>query len=42
MRRNARGASFKKVVDAGRSTVRDKATKAKRKVSSGRGDRGDR
>jgi hypothetical protein len=42
VRRNARGTSFKKVVDAGRSTTRDKRTEAKRKVPSGQGDRGDR
>jgi hypothetical protein len=42
VRRNARGTSFKKVVDAGRSITRDKQTKAKRKVPSGQGDRGDR
>jgi hypothetical protein len=42
VRRNDRGTSFKKVVDAGRSITRDKRTKAKRKVPSGQGDRGDR
>ncbi len=42
VRRNARGTSFKKVVDAGRSIARDKRTKAKQKVRSGQGDRGDR
>lgn len=42
VRRNARGTSFTKVVDAGRSITRDKRTKAKRKVPSGQGDRGDR
>ena len=42
VRRNERGTSFKKVVDAGRSIARDKRTKAKRKVPSGQGDRGDR
>ncbi len=42
VRRNARGTSFKKVVDAGKSITRDKRTKAKRKVSSGQGDKGDR
>jgi len=42
VRRNERGTSFKKVVDAGRSIARDKRTKAKRKVRSGQGDRGDR
>lgn len=42
VRRNARGTSFKKVVDAGKSITRDKRTKAKRKVRSGQGDRGDR
>lgn len=42
VRRNARGTSFKKVVDAGRSITRDKRTKAKHKVPSGQGDRGDR
>jgi hypothetical protein len=42
VRRNERGTSFKKVVDAGKSITRDKRTKAKRKVASGQGDRGDR
>lgn len=42
VRRNARGTSFKKVVDAGRSIARDRRTSAKRKVRSGQGDRGDR
>jgi hypothetical protein len=42
VRRNTRGTSFKKVVDAGKSITRDKRTKAKRKVPSGQGDRGDR
>ncbi len=42
VRRNERGTSFKKVVDAGRSIARDKRTKARRKVPSGQGDRGDR
>lgn len=42
VRRNARGTSFTKVVDAGKSITRDKQTKAKRKVASGQGDRGDR
>jgi len=42
VRRNARGTSFKKVVDAGRSIARDRRTSAKRKVPSGQGDRGDR
>jgi hypothetical protein len=42
VRRNARGTSFKKVVDAGRSIARDRRTSAKRKVASGQGDRGDR
>jgi hypothetical protein len=42
VRRNARGTSFKKVADAGRSITRDKRTNAKRKVPSGQGDRGDR
>jgi hypothetical protein len=42
VRRNARGTSFEKVVDAGRSITRDKRTKAKSKVPSGQGDRGDR
>jgi hypothetical protein len=39
VRRNARGTSFAKVVDSGRSITRDKRTKAKRKVPSGQGDR---
>jgi len=42
VRHNARGTSFEKAVDAGRSITRDKRTKAKRKVPSGQGDRGDR
>jgi hypothetical protein len=42
VRRNARGTSFAKVVDAGKSITRDKRTKARRKVASGQGDRGDR
>jgi hypothetical protein len=42
VRRNARGTSFTKVVDAGRSITRDKQTKAKRQVPSGQGDLGDR
>lgn len=42
VRRNARGTSFKKVVDAGRSIARDRRTSARRKVPSGQGDRGDR
>ena len=36
VRRNERGTSFKKVVDAGRSIAADKRQKAKRKVPSGR------
>ena len=42
VRRNARGTSFAKVVNAGRSIAADKRRKAKRKVPSGQGDRGDR
>ena len=42
VRRNERGTSFKKVVDAGKSIARDRRTKAKRKVASGQGDKGDR
>lgn len=42
VRRNEQGTSFKKVVDAGKSIARDKQTKAKRKVRSGQGDKGDR
>jgi hypothetical protein len=42
VRRNARGTSFKKVVDAGRSIAADKRQKAKRRVPSGQGDLGDR
>jgi hypothetical protein len=42
VRRNARGTSFKSVVDAGKSITADKRRKAKRKVPSGQGDRGDR
>jgi hypothetical protein len=41
VRRNERGTSFKKVVDAGRSIAADKRQKARRKVPSGQGDRGD-
>ena len=39
VRRNARGTSFTKVVE---SIAADKRRKAKRKVASGQGDRGDR
>jgi hypothetical protein len=42
VRRNERGTSFKKIVDAGRSITVDKRHKAKRKVPSGQGGRGDR
>lgn len=42
VRRNDRGTSFTKVVDAGRSITADKRKRAKRKVPSGQGDRGDR
>jgi len=42
VRRNARETSFKTVVDAGRSIAADKRQKARRKVPSGQGDRGDR
>jgi len=42
VRRNDRGTSFSKVVDAGKSITRDKRTKARRKVPSGQGDKGDR
>jgi hypothetical protein len=42
VRRNARGTSFKTVVDAGKSIAADKRRKARRKVPSGQGDRGDR
>ena len=42
VRRNERGTSFTKAVDAGKSITRDKRTKAKHKVPSGQGDRGDR
>jgi hypothetical protein len=42
VRRNARGTCFAKAVDAGRSITCDKRTKARRKVPSGQGDRGDR
>ena len=42
VRRNERGTSFKKVVDAGRSITADKRQKSRRKVPSGQGDRGDR
>ena len=42
VRRNERGTSFKKVVDAGKSIAADKRPHSKRKVPSGQGDRGDR
>ena len=42
VRRNARGTSFKKAVDAGKSITADKRRKARCKVPSGQGDRGDR
>jgi hypothetical protein len=42
VRRNARGTSFTKVVDAGKSITADKRVKAKRTVASGQGDKGDR
>lgn len=42
VRRNARGTSFKEVVDVGRSLAADKRTRAKRRVASGQGDKGDR
>ena len=42
VRRNVRGTSFTEVVDAGKSITADKRRKAKRKVPSGQGDRGDR
>ena len=42
VRRNKRGTSFEEVEDAGRSLAQDRRRKAKRKVKSGFGDRGDR
>ena len=42
MRRNERGTSFYKIVDAGQSITVDKRQKAKRKMPSGQDDRGDR
>jgi hypothetical protein len=41
VRRNARGTSFKKVVDVGRSLATDRRTKSKTVVKKGQGDRGD-
>jgi hypothetical protein len=41
VRRGAKG-QFKKSDDVGRSLKRDRQQKAKRKVKSGQGDRGDR
>jgi hypothetical protein len=41
VRRTARG-RFKESDDVGRSQKRDRARKAKRRVKSGQGDRGDR
>ena len=42
VRRNKRGTSFVEVEDVGRSLAQDRRRKAKRKVRSGFGDRGDR
>jgi hypothetical protein len=42
VRRNSRGTSFAKVVDAGKSLAADRRQHAKRKVPSGQGDKGDR
>ena len=42
VRRNARGTSFKEVVDVSRSLAADRRTRAKKVTSSGQGDRGDR
>jgi len=42
VRRNERGTSFKKVVDAGRSLSADGRRKAKTIAKPGQGDRGDR
>ena len=41
VRRDAEG-QFKKEVDVGKSLAADRRTKAKTKVKSGQGDRGDR
>ena len=41
VRRNARGTSFKKVVDVGRSLAADRRSKSKTAVKKGQGDRGD-
>jgi hypothetical protein len=42
VRRNTRGTSFKEVEDVGRSLTADRRRKAKTKVRSGQGDKGDR
>lgn len=42
VRRNARGTSFKEVVDVGRSLATDRRRKAKTIAKPGQGDRGDR
>lgn len=41
VRRNARGTSFKKVVDVGHSLSADRRHHARRTVAKGQGDRGD-
>jgi hypothetical protein len=41
VRRNARGTSFKEVVDVSKSLAADRRTKAKKAAKSGQGDRGD-
>jgi hypothetical protein len=42
VRRNARGTSFKEVVDVGRSLSADRRHKARTVAGRGQGDRGDR
>jgi hypothetical protein len=42
VRRNKRGTSFEKVVDAGRSLAADRRQHSDRRVPSGQGDKGDR
>jgi hypothetical protein len=41
VRRNARGTSFKEVVDVSKSLAADRRTKAKKVAKSGQGYRGD-
>ena len=42
VRRNARGTSFKEVVDVSKSLAADRRRKAKKVAKSGQGDKGDR